>query len=84
MTTKYTLVGHFASANVSASCAASVFDVTPKNHEFQHLETCFQDVKVTMYEGPGKLSLPPIMTRPSSFKLLHAASAALTCSVVLI
>lgn len=25
----YTFVGHFATANVSASCAASVFDVTP-------------------------------------------------------
>jgi hypothetical protein len=25
----YTFVGHFATTNVSASCAASVFDVTP-------------------------------------------------------
>ena len=31
---KSTFVGHFASAKVSASCAASVFDVTPVKTEY--------------------------------------------------
>jgi hypothetical protein len=47
-------VGHFATANVSASCAASVFDVTPEIKYSLAFRNIFKDITVTIHDDPGR------------------------------